>query len=339
MNLKDLFDNKENWKLIPKVSGIYAIHNKITDGVYIGSAKNLRQRLRSHSKCLRHNKHQNPHLQNSFNKHGIKVFSFQILELCEAENLIKYEQTWLDIRFGNNCYNICPNARSPLNTKKSQNFIDNLAKEFRVIYPNGKEEIRKNLHQFCKLHNLDNRTAHHVMKGRQYKHKGFRFFPVDENKLAITMNKLAKLKEEVNHKTAKVFDPEGNIIYLEPSKIRQFELANNLNKASISAICNQSNYYCIYRGWTGYYCDEQGVILPSVALNRLKNIIKEYKTNVYKELDSSLYEITTLENTKIYSKNLKIFCELYDCNYNTIIGCLNNKFKSFNKGWKISKVE
>ena len=40
MYLKDLLDNKDNWKLIPKVSGIYAIHNKITDGVYIGSAIN-----------------------------------------------------------------------------------------------------------------------------------------------------------------------------------------------------------------------------------------------------------------------------------------------------------
>lgn len=339
MYLKDLLDNKNNWKLIPKVSGIYAIHNKITDGVYIGSAINLKSRLKDHSKCLRYNKHKNPHLQNSFNKHGIESFSFQILELCEPKDLIKFEQAWLDLKFGNNCYNICPTAGSPLNRKMPQSFIDNLSCTFKVIYPDGKVEIQKNLNEFCKINNLDISTAHRVLRGKQHKHKGFRFYPINDIELAKALEKESCLNKELIYKRAKIIDPNGNIVYLQPSKIREFELANNMNKASLSSVCNQAYYYCTYKGWTGYYCDEEGIILPEIALNQLKAINNKFKEIVYKELDSILYEITTLDNIKIYTRNLKLFCNLYDCNYSTILGCLKKRYNTFNNGWTIKVDE
>ena len=44
------------------VSGIYCIINLKNGKRYIGSSKNVRQRLWSHRAELRHNKHENPHL-------------------------------------------------------------------------------------------------------------------------------------------------------------------------------------------------------------------------------------------------------------------------------------
>ena len=44
------------------VSGVYCIINLKNGKRYIGSSKNMRQRLWSHRAELRHNKHENPHL-------------------------------------------------------------------------------------------------------------------------------------------------------------------------------------------------------------------------------------------------------------------------------------
>lgn len=45
---------------------------------------------------LKHNKHSNNHIQDSYNKYGISNFSFKILMLCFVEELTKNEQEWMD---------------------------------------------------------------------------------------------------------------------------------------------------------------------------------------------------------------------------------------------------
>lgn len=45
---------------------------------------------------LRKNKHPNSRLQNSFNKHGEKIFSFKIVELCKEKDVTNREQFYLD---------------------------------------------------------------------------------------------------------------------------------------------------------------------------------------------------------------------------------------------------
>lgn len=55
-------------------AGIYCIENTKNKKVYIGSSKNIYQRLLKHFALLKHNKHQNGHLQNAWNKYGEDVF-------------------------------------------------------------------------------------------------------------------------------------------------------------------------------------------------------------------------------------------------------------------------
>lgn len=69
-----------------KVSGIYCIENKINNKTYIGSSKNLYQRLLKHFALLRHNKHENAHLQSAWNKYGEESFEWFILELCDKSS-------------------------------------------------------------------------------------------------------------------------------------------------------------------------------------------------------------------------------------------------------------
>lgn len=109
------------------VSGIYLIYNTKSRKSYIGSAVNIYNRIfgsssYSHLKSLSKNRHSNKHLQNAYNKYGVSVFTFRILETCDKEKLLEREQFYLDtwlfakdpIKFAKKAYNICPTAGSPL---------------------------------------------------------------------------------------------------------------------------------------------------------------------------------------------------------------------------------
>lgn len=117
-----------------RVSGIYCIENKVNHKVYIGSSKNIYQRLLKHFALLRHNKHENAHLQNAWNKYGEKSFEWTVIEKCENSILTEREQYCIDL-FGAE-YNI---------TKKVERNI--LSKESRL----KQGETRKRLHREGKL--------------------------------------------------------------------------------------------------------------------------------------------------------------------------------------------
>lgn len=68
-------------------SGIYIIRNLANDKVYIGKSKNIKQRKNTHFSALKLNKHNNQHLQNSYNKYGKNNFEFDVLEYCEESLL------------------------------------------------------------------------------------------------------------------------------------------------------------------------------------------------------------------------------------------------------------
>lgn len=77
-------------------SGIYQIKNLITNEIYIGSSKHLASRKAGHFCRLRKGKHQNPILQNHWNKYGSENFEFSVIELCTEIELLSREQFYLD---------------------------------------------------------------------------------------------------------------------------------------------------------------------------------------------------------------------------------------------------
>lgn len=86
-----------------KKIGIYCIHNIVNNHRYIGSSKNIQQRLLKHRHNLRNNIHQNQYLQNAWNKYTEISFICYVLEYCDEENLSKLEEHYINL-FGN--YNI-----------------------------------------------------------------------------------------------------------------------------------------------------------------------------------------------------------------------------------------
>ena len=83
-------------KKLEGLSGVYCIININNGKRYIGSSKNIYQRLLKHRSLLRNNKHENVILNNSWKKHGENSFDWYILEICNEEELTIREQFYID---------------------------------------------------------------------------------------------------------------------------------------------------------------------------------------------------------------------------------------------------
>ncbi len=67
---------------LQKLSGIYRIRNLETGAMYIGqTSQSFDKRWSKHRRTLRAGRHENGHLQSSYNKHGKDAFEYKILEV------------------------------------------------------------------------------------------------------------------------------------------------------------------------------------------------------------------------------------------------------------------
>lgn len=79
------------------MSCIYSILNKSNGKIYIGQTiQKPNKRKSEHFTRLRRNEHDNPHLQNAFNKYGEDSFEFNIIENCSIDKLNDNEEWWID---------------------------------------------------------------------------------------------------------------------------------------------------------------------------------------------------------------------------------------------------
>ena len=90
-------------------AGIYRI--TINNTYYYGQAVDMGRREAHHRSRLAADGHVNPQLQNAYNKH--QDFSFEVVLVCETNELNRYEQFFLDQHVGmTKCANVCPVAES-----------------------------------------------------------------------------------------------------------------------------------------------------------------------------------------------------------------------------------
>lgn len=78
-----------------KICGIYGIQNTVTGEWYVGQSQNVGKRFGTHMRNLTAGKHENEHLQRSFNKYGAESFSFGLLEKCAVSDLDECEKKWI----------------------------------------------------------------------------------------------------------------------------------------------------------------------------------------------------------------------------------------------------
>lgn len=95
---------------------IYQIENLVTHESYIGQTVDINRRRNTHFNCLRKNKHENPKLQNAWNKYGEQEFHFRYwtFEIESLEELNKLEceyiQKYDSLEHG---YNLVPGGGKP----------------------------------------------------------------------------------------------------------------------------------------------------------------------------------------------------------------------------------
>jgi group I intron endonuclease len=96
-------------------SGLYIILNLVNYKFYLGSAKDLQGRFRTHKSLLNQNKHHSIYLQRAWNKYEKENFEFVVLSYTTIDLLIK-EQQYLD-EFKPK-YNISISAHAPMTGRK-----------------------------------------------------------------------------------------------------------------------------------------------------------------------------------------------------------------------------
>lgn len=99
-------------------TGIYMLLSKrCPEKKYVGSAVSIRLRWMVHQSELIHKCHSNSKLQNHYNKYGKDDLYVVILKLCEREDLIHFEQHFIDSLQPS--FNILKIAGSRLGSKHS----------------------------------------------------------------------------------------------------------------------------------------------------------------------------------------------------------------------------
>ena len=104
-----------------QIMGIYKIVNSVNGKTYVGQSQNIKKRVAEHFRLLRNGKHNNPRLQNAFNKYGEDSFVWTVEVWCEAANdLDGIEEAFLsgEAQFPEPLfYNIADFAKAPMRGK------------------------------------------------------------------------------------------------------------------------------------------------------------------------------------------------------------------------------
>lgn len=133
-------------------TGIYKITNKINSKCYIGQSKNIEKRWSQHIKELNKNSHCNKHLQSAWNKYGQVNFNFEILCLCDYNNLNELETFYWN-KYQPNVYNLhrTGNAHNISNELKHKLSIAHKGKKHSIEWNKHLSESRKG--KYCKEKN------------------------------------------------------------------------------------------------------------------------------------------------------------------------------------------
>ena len=234
-------------------SGVYCIENTKNGKLYIGSSKNMYQRLHIHRCYLNNNSHQNQKLQNSWNKYGEDNFICYSLEQCNFEELTSREQYYI-----NNLkpwYNITLLVERNILSLESRKKISNTLKDgyktkrikltkfksikvynFKNEYLNRFETIK----DACKYYNLHQSSVQRVLNNTYKQCKGLRFkYENDSSELEIVYfnkgGKASSIRKPFNKRSKELIikDLETNYIYNFKS-IKEASIELNLKYEIIS---------------------------------------------------------------------------------------------------------
>jgi hypothetical protein len=291
-----------------KLSGIYRIRNLTNDKIYIGSAFRFYDRFRVHLSRLNNNKHDNDHLQKSYNKYGKNNFIFEIIELSTQENIYDLEKKYLDIYWDNgiNCYNI---NTETIPEKSLFKYNEERKKVFQLISPENILFNFRGYSEAAKKIGTSINAVFYVIKGKYKTCKGWR---LPEN-IDYDIKHSRSPGKEYN---VKFLSPQG-VIYGPIFNMKEFAKLHNVNPSIFFNIMSGRTRYC--NGWSLY---DNNMDQPES-----KNS-KDYNVKIISPSGIIFDSI----------KNLNKFCKEYNLSPSSMRNLINGKTKKLEyKGWKLIK--
>ena len=132
--------------------GIYQWVNKVNRKRYIGSGVDIERRRNQHVNALRRNAHRNDHFQAAFNQYGEDQFSFEVLRECEPDDLLMWEQVYVDCYDPADLYNINLEVdRAPSHSENARRKLSESLKG-RVALNKGKKASEQALRNMSEAH-------------------------------------------------------------------------------------------------------------------------------------------------------------------------------------------
>lgn len=235
---------------------IYEIVNTKNNKRYIGQTTQTSSvRWSDHKYDLNTNRHDNPHLQNAWNKYGAKTFIFQVLseagnmkELNELE--IHYINTYRtqDSKFGYNLRSGGSNGKHSIESRKrisnslmgKRHSAESGVRKSRtrrksgyppVMSPKGKLFKILDLTNFCREHNLHTTGMFDLVNGKCRHYKQWTLVGTDLSE--STGNLISKKHRPAGYPS--LLGPD-NKIYKEIINLRQFCLNHSLTPSNLSAV-------------------------------------------------------------------------------------------------------
>lgn len=113
MGVNQFSENNLSHIDMPNVCGVYLLTDTVTGGTYVGSSKHVRTRISIHFHDMRRKPKQQTYrrMRVTFQEHGAKAFTAQLLQHCTPEELLTFEKQWIEkLRPTENLY-VCTDGR------------------------------------------------------------------------------------------------------------------------------------------------------------------------------------------------------------------------------------
>ena len=202
--------------------GIYIIINLVNGKRYIGSSKDVYNRLHEHVHNLKRNAAHNKHFQSSWNKHGEDNFIYGILEFCDEEVRFEREQFYISNMHPE--YNLTENVIANFGHSPSEETRQKISNTLKKKYSTGEITTYRQEHAWIKtyVYNIENFTlcgefdcmaeAGRALGFTNFKHHQAN--GVLKGKYIFSTVKFESLEDLINHASEKYLKYQGQINYL-----------------------------------------------------------------------------------------------------------------------------